>query len=110
VLGERLGRILGEDCPRLARYRAEDDQAWPAWAVVDADEVLRRLRRGRGELLARLDGLSGTELARTAEHPVFGIMAVAQWLEFFLLHEAHHLYTALGRAGEARRQARPAGA
>jgi hypothetical protein len=31
---------------------------------------------------------------------------VAGWLEFFLLHEAHHLYTALVRVGEAVRRAR----
>jgi hypothetical protein len=31
-------------------------------------------------------------------------MDVAGWLDFFLLHEAHHLYTALVRVGEARRR------
>jgi hypothetical protein len=31
-------------------------------------------------------------------------MDAAGWLEFFLLHEAHHLYTALVRAGGANRR------
>jgi hypothetical protein len=30
-------------------------------------------------------------------------MTIPQWLEFFLLHEAHHLYTAMLRIAEARR-------
>jgi hypothetical protein len=29
-------------------------------------------------------------------------MAVQQWVEFFLLHEAHHLYTVLFRVTRAR--------
>jgi hypothetical protein len=109
VLRQRLERILAEDCPRLPRYQAEEDEAWPAWASLGADEIQRRLHQGRCQLLERLAGLSPAQLARSAEHPVFGVMAVPEWLEFFLLHEAHHLYVALGRVGEARRQARPVG-
>jgi hypothetical protein len=107
VLRERLERILAEDRPRLARYRAEEDEAWPAWAALDTGEVHRRLAEGRHELLARLDALTPAQLDRVAEHPVFGVLAIPDWVEFFLLHEAHHLYTALGRVGEARRARAP---
>ena len=109
VLRQRLERILAEDRPPLPRYRAEEDEAWPAWASLGIDAVRQRLHDGRRQLLERLAGLSPAQLAREAEHPVFGLMAIPEWLEFFLLHEAHHLYTALGRVGEARRQARPVG-
>jgi hypothetical protein len=109
VLRQRLERILDEERPRLGRYRAEEDEAWPEWAALEAAEALARLSQGRRQLLARLDALTGPELERTGEHPVFGDMTVPQWLEFFLLHEAHHLYTALGRVAEARRRASPAG-
>jgi hypothetical protein len=30
-------------------------------------------------------------------------MAIPEWLEFFLLHEAHHLYVVMIRLGEARK-------
>ena len=30
-------------------------------------------------------------------------MTVSRWLEFFLVHEAHHLYVIFGRLAEARR-------
>ena len=32
----------------------------------------------------------------------FGAMSVPAWLDFFLLHEAHHLYVAMGGLAEAR--------
>ena len=34
---------------------------------------------------------------RVGVHPVFGLMTIPLWLEFFLLHEAHHLYVVLHR-------------
>jgi hypothetical protein len=50
--------------------------------------------------------MSPAESGRTGLHPTFGEMDVAGWLDFFLLHEAHHLYTALVRVGEASRRPR----
>jgi hypothetical protein len=42
-------------------------------------------------------------LSRKGFHPSFGALTIPQWLEFFLLHEAHHLYTAMLCIAEARR-------
>ena len=103
---ERLRRLLAEDCPALGRYRAEDDPEWAAWMALPQDEVLGRLRGLRTELTALVRSLSQAESARTGLHPTFGEMDVAGWLNFFLLHEAHHLYTALVRVGEASRRPR----
>ena len=102
----RLRRLLTEDRPALGRYRAEEDPEWPVWRELPIDEVLGRLRALRGELAARVRALSPAESARTGLHPAFGEMDVAGWLDFFLLHEAHHLYTALVRVGEATRRSR----
>ena len=103
VFLERLRRLLTEDRPALGRYRAEEDPQWPARRALPQDEVLHRLRTLRGELVAVVRALSPAESARTGLHPAFGEMDVAGWLDFFLLHEAHHLYTAFVRIGEARR-------
>jgi hypothetical protein len=102
----RLRRLLAEDRPALGRYRAEEDPEWPAWAALPLDEVLDRLRALRAELVALVRSLSPAESARTGLHPTFGEMDVAGWIDFFLLHEAHHLYTTLVRRGEAGRQSR----
>jgi DinB superfamily len=106
VFLERLRRLLTEDRPALGRYRAEEDGEWPAWIALPQEEVLGRLRALRSELVALVRSMSPAESARTGYHPTFGELDVAGWLDFFLLHEAHHLYTALVRLGEASRRAR----
>ena len=105
VFLERLDRILNEDTPKLGRYRAEDDPEWPQWSGLPLDEVLRRLKDARRRLIAWVSAVSPDQMSRTGPHPSFGAMTIPQWLEFFLLHEAHHLYTAMLRVGEAKRGA-----
>jgi len=97
---ERIERIRNEDKPLLARYAAETDPQWPPWAALPASEVLTRLRALRVELLERVQELSEAELSRSAVHSRFGEMTLVQWLEFFLLHEAHHLLVVMQRARE----------
>ncbi len=100
VFLDRLACMRREQRPRLARYRAEEDPEFPQWLALPADVVLERLRTLRAELLATVSGLTPRELARTGVHPAFGEMTVALWLEFFLVHEAHHLYLVLQRVRE----------
>jgi DinB family protein len=94
---ERLNRILAEDRPALARYRAEDDPAWPRFEALSTPEVLGRLTSKRTALVGRLDRLDSKDLLRIGVHPAFGPLPLPQWIEFFLLHEAHHLYTVMLR-------------
>ena len=103
ILRERLGRILGEERPQLSRYRAEEDPEWPRWSALSTDEVLFRMRRLREEILGRIRELSPGQLERVGVHPLFGEMNIPGWLEFFILHEAHHLYVVMIRLGEARK-------
>jgi uncharacterized damage-inducible protein DinB len=103
VFLERLHRILAENAPELDRYRAEDDSAWPQWSRLSTEDVLSRLRALRAEIIQLIRGLSEDDASRVGIHPLFGEMALALWLEFFLLHEAHHLYIVMIRLGEAHR-------
>jgi uncharacterized damage-inducible protein DinB len=98
VFLDRLERMLAEDRPALPRYRAEEDAEWPALAERPTSEVRERLTQLRSRLIDTLRGLSDEQLARTGVHPLFGEMTIPMWMEFFLLHEAHHLYVILGRA------------
>lgn len=95
---ERIRRMLSEERPVLNRYKAEEDPEWPQWAALPMDEVLRRLQRLRGELLQVIRNLSPDQLDRVGIHPAVGDMTIPEWIEFFLLHEAHHLYVAMQRA------------
>ncbi|MEE8606862.1 MAG: DinB family protein [Nitrospiraceae bacterium] len=97
VFIERVQRILAEDRPRLARYRAEEDPEWPKWAALPTDEVLGRLQALRGDLIEIVKYLSPEQLNRIGVHPAFGEMTIPEWIEFFLLHEAHHLYVMMTR-------------
>ena len=92
VFLDRLKRIRTEPRPLLPRYSAEEDPAWPEWSDLPLEEVQAQLGSLRGRLIAAIDQLPGSDLSRTAIHSRFGEMTVVEWLEFFLLHEAHHLY------------------
>jgi len=97
VFLERLRRILAEDRPLFPRYRAEEDPEWPAWAARTPADVQARLQAFRMEIIGLVEGLSQEELARTGVHAMLGEMTIPLWIEFFLLHEAHHLYAVMSR-------------
>lgn len=103
VFLQRLGRILSEIAPQLGRYSAEEDADWPEWSSLPTSEVLSRLNALRAEIIRCCKRLSPAEANRVGVHPLFGDMSLALWVEFFLLHEAHHLYTVMTRLGQAKR-------
>ncbi len=96
----RLHRILEEDSPNLGRYRAEEDPAWPEWSGLSLEQILARLRVLRAEIVGLVRGLSDEQSHRAGVHPLLGEMALSHWMEFFLLHEAHHLYVVMLRLGQ----------
>jgi uncharacterized damage-inducible protein DinB len=93
----RLNRMGAEDGPVLLRYRAEDDPEWPLWMDCTESEIFDSLQGQRKELIQKIERLSDGELARTGTHSRFGEMSITQWVEFFLLHEAHHLLIVMQR-------------
>jgi uncharacterized damage-inducible protein DinB len=95
VFLERVNRILKEDKPAFTRYRAEEDPEWERWRRLAYKEIAAELAAGREKLITRLKALSDSDYERTGVHSKFGAMPLALWLEFFLVHEAHHLYTVL---------------
>jgi hypothetical protein len=99
----RLRRLLSESAPQLGRYRAEEDSAWPEWSGLSTAEVLSRHQAGRAEFIRLGKGLSPTDASRVGIHPLLGDMRLALWVEFFLLHEAHHLYVVMTRLGQVQR-------
>jgi uncharacterized damage-inducible protein DinB len=92
---QRIDKILTERSPAFPRYRAEDDPEWQSWSSLPTQQVLARLSSMRTKLMARLRSLNEEDLQRIGVHPKFGEMSLALWLEFFLVHEAHHLYVVL---------------
>lgn len=95
VFLERIDRILAEDSPQLGRYRTEDDPGAAPWFALSVAEIFGRMRERRARLVERVTKLGPAELRRVGFHPAFGEMSLALWIEFFLAHEGHHLYTIL---------------
>jgi hypothetical protein len=99
---ERIARVLREDAPVFPRYDEAEDPAWERWRSLAALQVWADLEERRAALVSAVSALAPAQLARTGVHQKFGAMSVPRWLEFFLVHEAHHLYVALQRLAEAR--------
>jgi hypothetical protein len=95
VFLERVERILAEDAPRLGLYRSEDDPGAEPWFGLPVRKVIERMRGLRAQLALRLANLGPDELLRAGVHPIYGEMPIPLWIEFFLVHEGHHLYTIL---------------
>lgn len=68
VFVERLRRILTEDKPDLPRYRAEDDPEWSKWQAMSTDEVLKRLKALRGDIIELIKPLSPGQPNRYPPH------------------------------------------
>ena len=89
----RIHKILKEDNPSFSAYRADDDPDFIVAKQLSLNELLDKLEGDREEIYFFIITLSHEQLTRTGTHPKFGKLTVADWIEFFLLHEAHHLFT-----------------
>ncbi|MDB5123256.1 MAG: hypothetical protein JWP94_1385 [Mucilaginibacter sp.] len=90
---ERINTILTTDEPSFGRYKAEEDNSFNIWREFSTGKLIEKLAAGREAIFERITALSETELNRTGNHPLFGKLTVIEWTEFFVLHEAHHLFT-----------------
>jgi hypothetical protein len=89
----RLERIQTENAPAFERYVAENDPIFPDYQELPPEDLLRGIDARRAVIFSKLQGMGEDDLKRIAHHPRYGSLDVVKWTEFFLLHEAHHLYT-----------------
>ena len=89
----RVDRILNENEPHLQNYRAENDPEFDAWLKWDTKKLLERLNADRKKIFGTIAGLTDEELARIGIHSRHGRLTLVDWMEFMLLHEAHHILT-----------------
>jgi hypothetical protein len=92
VAAARTRVILARESPLLPPYRAEKDPTWRQWRGIAAPELLGIAAGRRAAMIERVRELSDAELARVGVHARLGPLTLAEWLEFFLVHEAHHMY------------------
>ena len=99
----RLQWIQQESSPSFDRYVAEADPAFPGYLQQQLTRLLDEMDTQRKTIIATLEGMNETTLRRTGLHARYGLLTIPQWTEFFLLHEAHHLYTIFILVQELRR-------
>jgi len=92
VCAARTRVILARESPLLPPYRAEKDPTWRQWRSLPPGDLLGIAAGRRAGLIAAVGSLSDADLARIGVHANLGPLALSDWLEFFLVHEAHHLY------------------
>lgn len=100
---QRIEKILGEDNPEFSRYTAESDPLFHDSCSKSTREIMQDLITTRRELIDKVLSLKQESIQRTGIHLVFGKMNMMQWLNFFLLHEAHHLFTIFKLVPELRK-------
>jgi len=90
---KRSRQILENKNPTFTRYTAEGDPAFLDNVGKSTREIIGDLLTVRKHMAAEIIAFPSTDLVKTGIHPAFGQMNMLQWLNFFLLHEAHHLFT-----------------
>ena len=89
----RVRLMLNEDIPVFTPYTAEADPLFHDNCGLRTVEVLRDLFNTRRELSSTILSLKETDLEKEGRHTTYGSMNLVLWVHFFLLHEAHHLFT-----------------
>lgn len=89
----RIHQMLKGGTPAFNAYKADNEPDFLHARELPLNELMSRLNGNRRQILELITNLPDDELTLKGTHPKFGEMTITEWTEFFLLHEAHHLYT-----------------
>ena len=93
VFIERMHVLLTVHEPVFEAYRAENDLEFDRWLRKGKNQLIEELNGDRIILTNLVTKMDEHELKRIGIHSKFGKLNVLDWTDFFLLHEAHHLFT-----------------
>jgi uncharacterized damage-inducible protein DinB len=102
VFNDRIRKILEGTNPSFPRYSAEGDPLFHDNLSRSTREIMQDLLTTRKEMSLEIPQFSESDYLKTGTHPAYGEMNISQWLSFFLLHEAHHLFTVFKLAASLR--------
>ena len=90
---QRLQLIASKENPLFERYVADNDPLFHQYMSYSLRDILEDLSTQRFLINKHIAQLSETTLRREGVHPLYGSFSINQWADFFLLHEAHHLFS-----------------
>lgn len=93
VFNSRVKKILEGNNPVFEKYTADTDTSFLDNCSLSTREILQDLITTRKEMTASMSAIPEADFTKAGTHPFFGKMKLLEWMNFFLLHEAHHLYT-----------------
>ena len=99
----RMKQLLAGSNPSFTRYTAEGDPLFLDNCGKSMREIVQDLLGLRKQMMTMVTALGEPDLRKTAMHPVYGKMTLVEWLNFFLLHEAHHMFTIFKLKGELKK-------
>jgi len=88
--GERIGRILENDDPRLADFKGDEIAEQRRYLELALDPALRRFEDARASNLARIALLSEEQMRRGGEQEGVGRVTIARVVEMMAEHDAGH--------------------
>jgi hypothetical protein len=74
-------------------YLADNDPEFLLAVEMPHPYLMEYLDEGRQLVRELLLSYNSSELVRVGIHATYGKLSVVMWTEFFLLHEAHHIYS-----------------
>ncbi len=104
VFIERVEKIRKGNNPVFERYTAEADPAFLDNCQKSSREILHDMITTRKKIATTMVSFAVADLEKKGTHPFYGEMNLLRWLNFFLLHEAHHLYTILKLTAELKKE------
>ncbi len=86
--------IAGAATTDVSPYHSEEDPEFLAWCQLSSSALLDRYHVARKALINELNDVDPDKVIHLLAHPTYGRLDVSALTEFFLHHEAHHLYQA----------------
>jgi hypothetical protein len=94
MFAERIRSMLNDEKPSFNRYRADDDPRFFECLQMPPAELVRYIQENRQLIMDLVAGMKESQWKNWGLHSHYGQMELPAWIDFFLLHEAHHLFTA----------------
>jgi hypothetical protein len=89
----RMEEIQHKNNPAFESYVADNEEGFIEWSSKSFDLALADFYSSRETIIKFFESFPDEQLKRIGTHTKYGELTTMQWLHFFLLHEAHHLFT-----------------